>query len=178
MNRASNTVVSLNMKISQVLRRTSFGQFFCMKLFDKLKNQGSVLLVMCGTHNKVALLIFWSILASAFLTNERISVIRLMVRPPRVTCTITHCKASAARFLFTYHGETVFDFGFDKMLTVKHKRMKTRTKNTLFWGGFWRGSVAAFPDSAAAAPVLVRSVGPLPAFVLPTAAIRCATAAT
>jgi hypothetical protein len=152
-----------------------------MKFFDKLRNQGGVLLVMRGTHNKVALLIFWSILARINLTNERIFAIRLMVRPPSVTRTIkgaTHCKASAASFLFTYHVETVFDFCFNKMLTVKQKRMEASAKNTFFRrSGFWRGSVAAFPDSAAAAtPILVCSVGPLPAFVLPTAAIRRTTA--
>ncbi len=99
-NRASNTVVSLNMKVSQVLRRASLRQFLCMKFFDKIRDQSSVLLVMCSAHNKMALFV---ILASAFLTHEHIFAIRLMVRPPNITFTIkraTHCKASAARFLF------------------------------------------------------------------------------
>ncbi len=101
-NRASNTVVSLNVKISQVLWGTFLGQLFCMKFFDKIRNQSSVLLVMHGAHNKMALFIFWSILASAFLTYKNIFAVRLMVRPPNVTFTVkraTHCKASAAGLL-------------------------------------------------------------------------------
>jgi hypothetical protein len=90
---------------------------------------------MRGTHNQMALLFFWSILARINFTNKSISAIRLMVRPPSVTRTIkrtTHSKASAARFLLTNHVETVFDFCFDKMLTVKQKRMKASAKRTFF----------------------------------------------
>jgi hypothetical protein len=136
---------------------------------------------MCGVHNKMALFVFWSILASAFLTIKCIFAVRLMVRPLNIPLALkgtTHCKTSAAGFLPQNHGKSIFDFSYDKMLTIKHEGTKTRTKRTFFRRSvFWCSSVAAFPDNAAAAPVLVCSVSPWPALALPAAAVRRATAA-
>jgi hypothetical protein len=90
---------------------------------------------MRGTHNQMALLFFWSILAGINFTNKSVFAVRLMVRPPSITRTIkraTHSKASAASFLLTNHVETVFYFCFDKMLTIKQERMEASAKRTFF----------------------------------------------
>ncbi len=75
----------------------------------------------------------------------------------------------------------VFDFSFDEMLTIKHKRMKTRTKST-FFGDVVFGAVPSPPFLTAPPPLpswfaVWAPCRPLFFQTLPNAAIRRATAA-